>query len=47
MFIYKAQYVSGDLAFSEEFCDHAWVSREELKEYISPEYNVLIRKIIY
>lgn len=43
IFFYRGYYVKGDVKTPQRYVDHAWVSKEELKDYIQdPElYNYL------
>lgn len=39
VFFYKAQYLFGNVQLGDGLVDHAWVTRAELGEYLSPEYH--------
>lgn len=47
MFFFKAFYASGQVEVNrEELEDYAWVTKEELKDYLSPEYYSAVLKFL-
>ncbi|KXJ20025.1 39S ribosomal protein L46, mitochondrial [Exaiptasia diaphana] len=44
VFFYKACYVGGSIHLSEEYEDYVWVTRDEIKDFLKPDYcNTVLR----
>lgn len=47
VFLYHGEYLSGQPKLDQkELVDYAWVTRDELQEYLSPEFFGFIRDIL-
>ncbi|XP_040825551.1 39S ribosomal protein L46, mitochondrial [Ochotona curzoniae] len=46
VFFFKALLLAGDLSPAREETCHAWVSQEELGDYLSPRYLAQVRKFL-
>ena len=47
VFFLKAMYRGGEVEVdNEELVDHMWVTKEELKDYVSPDYFTAIAPIL-
>ena len=34
----KANYLTGCVSLSEDYCDHVWVTKEEMEDLVEPAY---------
>ena len=47
LFFLKAMYRGGEVKVdNEELVDHVWVTKEELKDYVSPDYYTAVAPIL-
>ena len=47
MFFYKVNYVAGCVRLSEEYSDHIWVTTEELRDFVDPEYYKTLKRFLF
>lgn len=47
MFVLKAQYLSGNVVVdNSELDDYVWVTKDEMKEYVSNEYHKNVAPVL-
>lgn len=45
--MFRAHYKKGDIRLNpKELIDYAWITREQMSDYFSPEYNRFVQKIL-
>ena len=38
VFLHKVNYLTGCVSLNEDYCDHVWVTKEEMEDLVEPEY---------
>ncbi|XP_001634629.2 39S ribosomal protein L46, mitochondrial [Nematostella vectensis] len=47
VFFYKVHFLGGSLNLGETYTDFAWLTRDEIQEYLVPEYYRLVRRFLH
>lgn len=46
VFFYKVNYATGYVRLSEDYSDHIWVTKEEMEDFVDPEYYKTLRRFL-
>jgi len=46
VFFFKAQWTGGEVQISEELDDYAWVTKDEMKQFVTPEFYKAVSPIL-
>ena len=46
VFFYKVNYLTGRVSLSEDYCDHVWVTKEEMEDLVDPEYYKSLKRFL-
>lgn len=46
VFFYKACFLGGTINLGTEYQDYAWVTREEMKDFVNPEYYKTVSRFV-
>ena len=46
VFFYKVNYLTGCVSLSEDYCDHVWVTKEEMEDLVDPEYYKSLKRFL-
>ena len=46
VFFHKVNYLIGCVRLSEDYCDHVWVTKEEMEDLVEPEYYKTLKSFL-